>query len=164
MAVITSKGRKQLKRMNEEKMNNLNAKERGNFSHIAGLNLPENVLCEVYWGQDKLIIESSGVTYNLPFDRIKDICIKTDIDIQKAYVSSAGSAIAGAMVFGPLGAIVAGRAKEKVTKNISNYLIIIYKKEDTIDYISFNATNNPNANRFVYLFNQIPKVTEVVEL
>ena len=69
--------------------------------------------------------------------KITDISVKTDVEIQKQYVSSAGGAIAGGMVFGPLGAIVGGRVKEKKTREFTYYLIFTYRSDAEISYISF---------------------------
>ena len=57
--------------------------------------------------------EGSGIRYELSKDKVTDIAVKTDVEIQQQYVSSAGGALAGGMLFGPLGAIVAGRTEAK---------------------------------------------------
>lgn len=38
--------------------------------------------------------EGSGIRYELSKDKITDIAVKTDVEIQKQYVSSAGGALA----------------------------------------------------------------------
>ena len=55
-------------------------------------------------------------------------------------VSSAGGALAGGMLFGPLGAIVAGRTKVKKNRAVTNYLIFTYLADEGISYISFELT------------------------
>ena len=105
------------------------------FHHVNGLPIPENVLCEVF----------SYPEIKLPKEKITDISIKTDTEIQQQLVSSAGGAIAGAMLFGSLGAIIGGRVKTKKVKTTTNYLIITYKSENELKYIGFDIQNNPSS-------------------
>lgn len=46
----------------------------------------------------------------------------------------------GGMLFGPLGAIVAGRTKVKKNRAVTNYLIFTYLADEGISYISFELT------------------------
>lgn len=124
------------KKIMEDKLNTFNA------IHEAGLPIANGTDCIVKYNADSFIFTGSGNTFNLNINKITDICIKTDKEIQKQYVSSIGGAVAGGMVFGPLGAIVGGRAKKKNIKTINRYLIFTYLKEGNIDYISFDVTNN----------------------
>lgn len=113
-----------------------------NAEHEAGLPIANGVDCVVLYGDDKFTFTGGGNTFNLAFNKITDVCIKTDTEIQKQYVSSIGGAVAGGVVFGPLGAIVGGRAKQKKAKTTSRYLIFTYLKDEEIDYISFDVTKN----------------------
>ena len=71
--------------------------------HMAGLPLAEGTPCHVYLCDDKVIFERNETKYNLLTEKISDIIIKTDKEIQKSYVSSIGGAVGGAVLFGPLG-------------------------------------------------------------
>lgn len=113
-----------------------------NASHQAGLPLAEGSMCSVKYTEDRFVISGGGSEFNLSYDKITDVTVKTDIEIQKAYVSSIGGAIGGAVVFGPLGAMIGGRAKEKKSTSRYYYLIITYLKDDKIEYISFDVTAN----------------------
>ena len=106
--------------------------------HVAGLPLAENAACTVFFEDAGLSIAGGGSDFNVAYDKITDISIKTDVEIQKQYVSSAGGAVGGAMLFGPLGAIVGGRAKQKTSKNIDHYIIVTYLRNESIDYLSFH--------------------------
>ena len=75
--------------------------------------------------------------------------MKTDVEIQKQYVSSVGGAVGGYMLFGGLGAMIGGRAKERETAKTEYYLIITYRKNDELAYISFKADNQWTAEKFV---------------
>ena len=99
------------------------------FHHVNGLPIPENVLCEVFSYPDRIDFKSGTTEIKLPKEKITDISIKTDTEIQQQLVSSAGGAIAGAMLFGSLGAIIGGRVKTKKVKTTTNYLIITYKRD-----------------------------------
>lgn len=105
--------------------------------HVAGLPMPQGFGCSIAFEEDKITIDGGGNTYRVDSYKITSVDTKSDFEIQKQYVSSAGGAVGGALLFGPLGAIVGGRAKEKKTTVSSHYLIITYKKDQQIDYISF---------------------------
>ncbi len=81
--------------------------------HVNGLPLTENALCEILSYPDHITFKSGTTEINLARTKITDMCVKTDTEIQKQAVSSVGGAVAGAVVFGPLGAMIGGRAKTK---------------------------------------------------
>lgn len=91
---------------------------------------------------DKYEINANGMTFNLDKQKVTDVCIKTDTEIQQQYVSSAGGAVGGALLFGPLGAIIGGRAKKKKSKMVFRYLIVTYMSENEVKYVGFDVTNN----------------------
>jgi hypothetical protein len=109
-----------------------------NAQHVAGLPISQGAECEILYNNEKFAFSGAGVKFNLPVRRVLDVAVKTDTEIQKAYVSSVGGAVGGAVLFGPLGAIIGGRSKQKKTKKVTYYFVLTYKKEDeSIDYISF---------------------------
>lgn len=81
------------------------------------------------------------------------MCIKTDTEIQQQYISSVGGAVGGAVLFGPLGAMIGGRAKKKTIKNeVHRYLIITYQSPE-IKYIGFEiGFNMAFANAYINEF------------
>lgn len=107
----------------------------------SGLPIASGTSCSVKLNENGMSIESSGTVFNISIDKITDISIKTDREIQTAqhYVSSAGGAIAGALMFGIPGALVGGRAKKKKTTTVtySHFMIVTYKKDDTVAYVAF---------------------------
>ena len=105
--------------------------------HQAGLPLAQDAPCTIIAENDCFKFIGGGNSFELNRSKITDISVKTDVEIQKQYVSSAGGAIAGGMVFGPLGAIVGGRVKEKKTREFTYYLIFTYRSDAEISYISF---------------------------
>ncbi len=164
MLVKTITIKKEKKKVLAEKKQGLNFMKHIVVQHIAGLSIPESATCAVYLCNDRIVIERNETTFNLPMTKISDIVIKTETEIQKSYTSSVGGAVGGALLFGPLGAIVGGRSKKKTDKIIHQYLIIAYDKENVIDYISFDCTNQYQAGAFVDYFKKIPKVKTEINL
>jgi len=111
------------------------------LSHVNGLPIPENVSCNIYSTPNKYEIISNGLTFNLDKNKVTDVCLKTDVEIQKQYVSSIGGAVGGAVLFGTLGAMVGGRAKQKNIREVHTYLIFTYESNGEIKYTGFDATN-----------------------
>lgn len=121
--------------------------------HMDGLPWGEQAACSVYLYPDRYVFWRNKNTYTLSMDKITDVCIKTDIEIQKAYVSSVGGAVGGAVLFGTLGAMIGGRVKEKRDTTISKFLIFTYNKDGETKYISFEIPSfNKNASKFVEMY------------
>ena len=116
------------------------------FHHVNGLPIAENLLCEVFSYPDRLDFKAGTTNIKLARGKITDMCLKSDTEIQNQAVSSIGGAIAGGMMFGALGAIIGGRAKNKKVKTITQYLIITYTGEQgELKYIGFDIKNNPQS-------------------
>lgn len=111
------------------------------LKHVAGLPIPENTVCDVHLTNDKIDIHANNMEFSLDRDKVEDISVKTDEEIQKQYVSSSGGAVGGAMMFGAVGALIGGRAKQKTTKTTTTYLIITYTSNDEVKYVGFDVSN-----------------------
>lgn len=109
---------------------------------VAGLPIVQGTECSVYFNfkDRKAIFKDSKAEFNLAFDKIIDVQLKTSTEIENAYISSVGGAIGGAALFGTLGAIVGGRAKKKKIKTIEYYFIVTYSKGETVEYISLQTS------------------------
>lgn len=90
--------------------------------------------------------------------------LHTDREIEKQYVSSVGGAIAGTLVFGPLGGMIGGRIKEKKNVQVSFYFIISYKSNEQLEYLSFEALDYPKVGKFVNRFKQTHTGTTTPEV
>ena len=124
--------------------------------HVNGLPIAENLWCEIQSYPDRIEFKSGTTNIALSRNKITDMCIKTDIEIQQQIVSNPGGAIAGAIVFGALGAIICGREKTKTQKKISSYLIITYiNNQGKPAYIGFETTNNFSVSKFVEEFKKL---------
>lgn len=88
------------------------------FHHVDGLPIPANVLCEVFSYPDRIDFKAGSTEITLSKNKITDISIKTDTEIQQQLVSSVGGAVAGAMFLGSLGAVIGGRVKQKKSKQL----------------------------------------------
>ena len=132
--------------------------------HVNGLPIAENTLCQIYYTDDNLFIDGSGQSFNLSNEKISAIEIKTDVEIQKQYVSSVAGGITGTLVFGPLGALIGGRVKEKKIKNTTRYLIITYTSDNEIKYLGFDITYTPKALEIIKLFNKNNLNKNIIEL
>lgn len=112
-----------------------------NLVHAAGLPIASGTTCIVNLTEKGLSISSSGTVFNIDIDKITDISAKTDREIQRSeqYVSSAGGAVAGALMFGIPGALIGGRTKKKksISVTYSHFMIVTYKKDNTVDHIAF---------------------------
>ena len=124
-----------------------------------GLPVAEGTLCEISSCPNYYEFNANNVSFKLDKDKVQDICIKTDTEIKKHYTSSVGGAIGGAVLFGPIGAMIGGRAKKKKTTSKKNYLIFTYTKDNSIEYISFDCTNSITAIKFVNEFTKNNKIT-----
>ena len=132
--------------------------------HLMGLPFAEGAKCVLYLTDVGYEFERNNQKIKLNMNRVQDVSIKTDKEIQSSYVSSAGGAIGGAMLFGPLGAIIGGRAKKKTSAKITKCLIILANTEDGLKCISFDCTNKLSAVRFLSAFKRIKKESIVTEL
>lgn len=114
---------------------------RGTLLHIDGLGLPDGAKCKVDFQNGTLTVEALSQTITLAGEKIVSAEIVKKKDITKQAVSNAGGAIAGAMWFGALGAIVGGASHKKTVKQVHRFLVISYLADDGVKYIVFGANN-----------------------
>lgn len=153
MIITTSRERKRSKKNINRNISDRKASLYTALTHTAGLPIPESTLCKIYSCPGKYVIEANGQTFNLGKDKVTGLNLKTDVEIHNSYVSSAGGAVGGAILFGPVGALIGGRVKQKTDRTTHTYLIFTYQKDSTVDYIAFNATYNKTVRSFIDEFN-----------
>lgn len=147
----------------KERLDSLGFLSSASLTHESGLPIAEKILCKLTYYKDKITIEGSGTTFNLQTDKLIDIAIKTTTEIENFYTSSVGGAIGGAVLLGPLGAVIGGRAKKKQTTKRENFLVITYEKEDGINFVVFNTDKGPfDAQKFVNIFKETGIKTEKI--
>lgn len=133
--------------------------------HFTGLPLAEGTNCKIQHNPNDFSFAASGNIFSLSNDKITDMCIKTDAEIQRQYVSSVGGAVGGAVLFGPIGAMIGGRTKEKKMTSITHYLIITYLKDGQVSYICFEINEIDKIQKWINEFQQCPHAQGVsVEL
>lgn len=109
------------------------------LKHVSGLPISEDTICTINSYPDKYEFIADGLNFNLPRERITNLCVKKHDDITAQKVSSIGGAVAGGVLFGPLGAIIGGRAKTHKVNNKTHYLVFTYLKDEEVKYICFEA-------------------------
>lgn len=141
----SKKNAKDLRRLVETEQQKL--KSQGMVSetvlrHISGLGTAANVFCTIQVWQEHYTFIMNNITFNLQRDKVTDIAIKTETEVQQQYVSSVGGAVLGGALFGAAGAAYGGRAKKKEIKTISSYLVFTYVSEASSDvkYLVFEST------------------------
>ena len=156
IVLMIRKSRKRLK-ANKEAIRQSGILSCSAFHHVDGLPIPENTLCEVKSFTDRVEFKAGTTSIKLARKKITDMSIKTDTEIQSQAVSSIGGAIAGSVMFGTLGAIIGGRAKNKKVKTTTKYLIITYTGEQgELKYIGFDIKNNSlSASKLVKEFHEL---------
>lgn len=107
------------------------------MEHTVGLPLKSGIMCFARFGDEGISIESSGVRFNISYEKISDMRVTTDVELQKHYVSDAGWAVAGNAALGPLGALLLGGVQERTDKIIRKYLVITYVKEEQVSHAAF---------------------------
>lgn len=156
-----SKTKKELTKLKKEKNANISIA----LLHFYGLPIAKNILAQVFSSPDEYEFVAGNNSFKLSKEKVTDVTITTDVDIQKNYVSSVSGAIGGAVLFGPIGAMIGGRAKEKKSRIVHSYLIFTFLDNNELKYIAFDCTNNFQAQKFVKEFNAIEnKKTTTVNL
>lgn len=100
------------------------------FPLVSGLDLPAGVSCTLCCFPDRLTVDAAGRPYTLPRERILGAALSTVKDVQRQYVSSAGGALAGGMLLGPIGALLGGMVKEKRIRTSTRLLLLTYAPAD----------------------------------
>lgn len=130
-------------KISENKATEKGALFSGNYKHCTGLPIAEDVDCTLYAFSDKLVLSASSTDFAIRFDKVTDIQYLSEKDVQHIVHSSVGGAIAGSVLFGPLGAIIGGRTKTKTQTNYSYYLTITYKNaNDELAVLALECLNN----------------------
>lgn len=155
---IIAIGRKQKKAAEEKPKKAKKAKPlaKGKFDIVSGLPVPAGAKCKIELYPDLMKIESVGQLFTLDQRRIFNVSIIKKSQIQKQCVSSAGGAVAGALLFGAIGAVVGGGTKVVNLKNVDRFLAFSYWAKDGKEakQIIFAIKNGfgDRSGDFIYLF------------
>jgi len=106
----------------------------------------------------------NNTNIKLTRDRITDVSIKTDTEIQTHINSSIGGAVAGGLLLGPLGAIIGGRSKRTDIKETTHFLIFTYTKDDSLAIIALELSTKLEGYAFTVLFSFDEKEKTTINL
>lgn len=129
------------------------------LKHTYGLPVMQNTKCRITGTVKGIQIFAQGTSFMIERNKIVDVSKQKEIQTSTQQVSSAGGAVAGALMFGALGAMVGGRAKSKKITTRTNYLVITYKKDDSIQYIAFEYL--PKAQQLIRAYKQFSNTQRV---
>lgn len=133
------------KKKREEYLKTIDAVEIFNGTHVAGLPIGETN-CTITFFNDQIKIEGGGAQYNISTDKLRDVKVKQDTEIQKEISSSLVKGVAGGLLFGTAGAIIGSRVKTKKKLEVTLYLIINYlNKDNQMDSICFDMGTYKNS-------------------
>lgn len=116
--------------------------------HISGLPLHEGIECRVIFKDDGIIIKAENggsQQFRLAYNKIVDFQIPCKKIVQNTMVSSAGGAVAGAMLLGAPGAMIGGRTKRQEIVKFEYSFIVTYKKDNALADLHFQL-NSGNLN------------------
>ena len=143
---LKSKTKKELSKLKDDRHASLVM----TLNHVNGLPIAENTITQIFSCPNEYEFLANNTSFKLDKSKVQDLSITNDVEIQKSYSSNVG----GAVLFGPLGAMIGGRAKEKTSRIINNYLIFTYSDNNEIKYIAFHCSSISNANKFIKEFRQ----------
>lgn len=131
-------------------------------SHVSGLPIPDETGCSLIFEEDNLTIktvEVDSIQFKVSYNKIVNLQTQTNYDLQNTMVSSAGGAVAGAMLFGAPGAMIGGRAKKKEIRTANYFFIVTYKKDNNLEYLHFRLWGASEAVRARKLINKYRPLT-----
>lgn len=132
------------------------------LTHVYGLPLSEWLPVSCYISKTKYIFVGDNKEFVMIRKQISNKYLATDIDIKKQAVSNAKGAIAGAAVFGAIGALLADNAKVVNITTVRKLLIFEYIADDGSNKtFAFDIYNNISEKTATYKFN-IKKPKEVI--
>ncbi len=101
--------------------------------------MAQRVFCSIYFEEEGgIVMERSGASFYLGYDKILDMLVRNDLNVQTSYVSSAGGAVAGNELFGPIGGLIGGRVRGIRNSTLTYYLVIEYNHNGMLSYLTFH--------------------------
>lgn len=101
--------------------------------HISGLNTAENMLCNIEVWKDTYKFNMNNINFSLARNKVIDVAMKTETEIQQHYVSSVGGAVLGGALLGAAGAAYGGRVKKKEDVTTTYYVVFTFFGENETD-------------------------------
>ena len=112
---------------------------------IAGILGSSNPLCQIYYLDDRIEVDTPDTEYSISMERVRDVSIQREL----------GGAFVGALIAGPTGAVIGGRPKVKQTVHSASFLVIEYTGTDgALEQMVFDATYTPKCKDMATIFHQ----------
>ena len=122
---------------------------------IAGILGSSNPLCQIYYLDDRIEVDTPDTEYSVPMERVRDVSIQREFYEKSKVTSSMGGAFVGALIMGPTGAVIGGRPKVKQTVHSASFLVIEYTGTDgALEQMVFDATYTPKCKDMATIFHQ----------
>ena len=131
--------------------------------HVGGLNVPENLSCDVILSPMELKIACGGNEFSLQIGKIRNVDYQLDIDEKQYLKSSMAKGIIGAATFGVAGAVIGSAPKTKTKREVKCYAIIAYESS-TGEYRNFILRDEyPNSGQCARLVDALrPRINSQV--
>lgn len=122
---------------------------------IAGIPGSANPLCQIYYLDDRIEVDTPDTEYSISMERVRDVSIQREFYEKSKVTSSMGGAFVGALIVGPTGAVIGGRPKVKQTVHSASFLVIEYARTDgELAQMVFDATYTPKCKDMATIFHQ----------
>ena len=81
---------------------------------IAGILGSSNPLCQIYYLDDRIEVDTPDTEYSISMERVRDVSIQREFYKKSKVTSSMGGAFVGALIAGPTGAVIGGALEQMV--------------------------------------------------
>lgn len=118
-------------------------REHGTFNHISGLPIASRNPCKISTNPQGYVFQYAAVTYQLPFEKVRDVTVHVDKDTH----------------LDPYRSIVDGNIKADVQKTTSYTLDFIYEDNGVIKQILFSCPSWTKGDPLIKAFydRQVPQ-------
>lgn len=133
-------------------------------THIEGLGIAGNTLCDLYMYDDKILIDAKTQKFEIKFERLRVAAFKSEKEIIETGKSVVGRAVIGTILLPGLGTLIGGISgvgSKKKTGETNYYFILNYlsingemlavtfkNNIDTIRMMNFCKKINESSARF----------------
>ena len=111
--------------------------------HISGLPIHDGAIGDIHYDYNNLVFSYQNTKYSLESNKILGAVYKLEKElIGVSHSSSIGGAIGGALLLGPVGAIIGGRKTTHKDYKNAYVFAVSYSKDDEVKYFVFQTEQN----------------------